>query len=323
MGRAHIRRLALTVVGPMLVVGVAYGSDSSPVNQFEGTVVFKDDGRVAAGVPVVMAHATKGFLSFDDKGPQANGANETLFGIFSVPNGRYACTTVTDADGHFVVRDFAAADERWLIAAGDAQSGYALQTSFHPRDFANVPPRLELENAGYLELPMPKPSGDMQAYLAISLDRDPDARDAGESSAGVDDDLGEHVNVRTMSMWTQGSNKPRRIGPVPGGHRYRVRALGSSGSLPFTPVLYQRSVQVVPGETADATLVPQEGVAVAGRVSDGDDKPLAKVNVTIRTADGVIVGALTDRDGKYELRSVPTGTHTLQLLRHAKRTAPG
>jgi len=57
MGRAHIRRLALTVVGPMLVVGVAYGSDSSPVNQFEGTVVFKDDGRVAAGVPVVMAHA--------------------------------------------------------------------------------------------------------------------------------------------------------------------------------------------------------------------------------------------------------------------------
>ena len=36
-----------------------------------------------------------------------------------------------------------------------------------------------------------------------------------------------------------------------------------------------------------------------------------------------MIGAVTDKKGNYTLTGVPAGTHELELLRHAKRTAPG
>lgn len=37
---------------------------------------------------------------------------------------------------------------------------------------------------------------------------------------------------------------------------------------------------------------------------------------------GTVLGTLSDADGRYVLENVPAGTHVLELLRHAKPTAP-
>jgi hypothetical protein len=323
MCRTCITWRALGALGPVLLAGLAHGSDLPQVNQLEGTVVSKDDGRTVAGVPVVMAHGTRGYLSLDDQGALAQASNERLFGVFPVPNGRYACMTVTDADGHFVLRDFAAPEERWLITAGDAEHGYALETRIKPKDFASRPLRLELEKPSFIGLRPPKAQADTHAYIVVGLARDPEARDSEDSAVTDEDEPSEHVAFRSAAMWRADAGKPRRLGPLPGGQWYKVTAQSSSGNLPYTAVLFERLVKVAPGETAEVTLEPEGGVTVSGRVSDSDDKPLSKVNVTVKTADAFVIGAVSDQDGEYELRGVPPGTHTLRLLRHAKRTAPG
>ena len=323
MNRAGMTWWALITLGPLLFAGVAFGGEPLQINQLEGTVVFKDDGRAAARIPVVMAQGERGYLSFDDEGPMAQASREMLFGVFPMPNGQHACMAITDSDGHFVLRDFAAPDGYWVIAAGDAEHGYALKTQVRPEDFASACLRLELEQPAFLEVGPPKSQSDTRAYVGVGLARDPNAGDSSESPSTQEDELSDRVVFRSPATWRGNSEKPRRMGPLPGGQWYKVTAQHWGGNLPYSAILFERLVKVMPGETAEVTLELEGGVTVNGRVSDGDEKPLGKVNVTIKTADSTVIGAITDTDGKYELRGVPPGTHTLQLLRHAKRTGPG
>lgn len=323
MCSARITWRALGALGPVLLAGLAHGSDSQQANKLEGTVVFKADGRAAGGVPVVMAHGTRGYLAFDDEGLLTHAEHEMLFGVFPVRNGRYACQAVTDANGHFVLRDFAVPDERWLIAAGDAEHGYALQARINPAHFASQPLRLELEQPGFIQLSTPKSPEGMRVYIRVGLADEPVPRDGDRSTETEEEDLSERVVFRSEALWREDAGKERRLGPLPGGQRYKVTAQGSSSRLPYPAVLFERLMELAPGATAEVTLEPQEGAIVSGQVTSSEDKPLDKVNVKVRTADGLLIGAVSDKEGKYELRGVPPGTHTLQLLRHAKRTAPG
>ncbi len=53
-------------------------------------------------------------------------------------------------------------------------------------------------------------------------------------------------------------------------------------------------------------------------------RALTDVNVLVRTQGecGIVLGTLSDANGRYVLKNVPAGTHILELLRHAKPTAP-
>ena len=48
-----------------------------------------------------------------------------------------------------------------------------------------------------------------------------------------------------------------------------------------------------------------------------------EAEIGTRAADRLTLGTLSDRDGKYELRGVPPGSHTLELLRYVARSGPG
>jgi hypothetical protein len=330
----RVTRWALAALGPVLWASLVHGAEPPSVNQLEGTVVFKEDGQPAAGVAVAMVHRAKGYLSFDDDGLLAQGEHESLFGLFPKRNGRYACQTVTDPNGHFVLRSFAAPADAWLIAAGDAENGYALLARIRPEDYRSEALRLTLEEPAYIRVETPKAPKSMQVYTAVGL-AEPAATPkieaegavggaAEKAASGVEEeDLSQRVVLGSTTLWSEPKSKPRRLGPLPGGQRYRVTAQGSSGSVPYPVLLFERVVEVAPGETAEVTLEPKEGLTVTGRVTSSADKPLAKVNVKIKTADGTVIGGLSEAGGKYELRGVPAGTHTLQLLRHAKRTTSG
>ncbi len=314
---------ALGALGPMLLVGLAHAGDPPPINELAGVVVSGENGQPVAGVPVVMAHQARGYLWFDEQGPIAQAAHETLFGIFPVPNGRYACTTVTDGDGRFVLRNFAAPNEHWVIVAGDARQGYTLTTRLTPEDCASEPLKLELEPPGFIEYRSPKSRDGMNVYLGVGLSRDPDPSDAGATAETAETDLSERVGFRSPAMWSGSSGKIQRLGPLPGGQWYKVTGQGMSTTLPYTPILFQRRVQVAPGAEAELSLEPLEGATVHGRVTSSTDEALGKVNVMVETADGNLVGTVSDQDGKYALQGIPPGAHTLRLLRHARRTSPG
>lgn len=330
----RVTRWALAALGPLLWASLAHGTEPPPVNQLEGMVVFKADGRPAAGVSVAMIHGAKGYLSIDDKGLLSQAQHESLFGLFPKRNGRYACQAITDDGGRFVLRNFAAPADTWLIAAGDAQNGYALVARIRPGDYASETLRLGLEEPAYIEVETLTAPKSMRVYTSVGLagpgeapmtETEAAAGGAAEqaTSYAEEEDPSERIAFSSTTRWSAAKSKPCRLGPLPSGHRYKVTAQGSSGHVPYPVLLFERVVEVAPGETAKVTLVPKEGLTVTGRITSSEDKPLAKVNVRIKTADGTVIGGLSDAEGLYELRGVPAGTHALQLLRHAKRTTAG
>ena len=319
MSNQRVARCALAALGLVSWASLVYAAEPPPVNQLEGTVVLGKDGQPAVGVPVAMVHRTKGYIRFDDDGLLVRGQDELLFGLFPKRNGQHACQTLTDGNGHFVLRNFAAPADLWLIAAGDDENGYALLTRMKPADHRSEPLRLTLEEPAYIEVESTKVPGSMRVYTTVSL-AEPDDETAGGAE---EEDLSEHVYFYSRTRWSEGSSKPRRLGPFPSRQRYRVAAQGAGGDVPYTVSLFEKAVELKPGETAEVSLKPTEGLTVTGRVTSSDDKPLDKVNVKIKTADGTLIGGVSDADGKYELHGVPAGTHTLLLLRHAKRTTSG
>ena len=114
-----------------------------------------------------------------------------------------------------------------------------------------------------------------------------------------------------------------RLGPLPGGHTWQVTARGYAGDLPYQPTLLQKRVLVPAGETVDLKLAAGDGATVTGKLTDKEGQALPNVNVMIETADHLVVGAVTDKQGAYKLAGVPSGTHQIKLLRHAQRLTAG
>ncbi|MBN1510752.1 MAG: carboxypeptidase regulatory-like domain-containing protein [Phycisphaerae bacterium] len=303
--------------------GLTSADEPPPINRLEGVVVSQEDGQPVAGVPVGVASRKRGYLIFNDEGLRTHGEQDLVFGMFPKRNGRHSCQTVTDAAGRFVLENFAAPDDTWMIAAGDAQHGHAIEASFKPEDFRSKPLRLELQRPGHILLSPPKTPKGVRLFTSIGL-VDSDARqDADAAVTGDAEPLSERIRYYASMELGEGTTRPQRIGPLPGGHRYKVSVQGYGNNLPYAALLFERVITVEPNGTAEAAFESDGGLIVSGRVTGSDDKPLDKVNVKVKTADGTLIGGVSDAEGKYELHGVPPGTHTLELLRHAKRTAPG
>jgi len=305
----------------MLLAAMSGNSDQPPrMNQLHGIVVFKEDGRPATGVPVVMAHSEKGYVRFADSGLSGWGGDERVLSYFIKRNSKHSCTAITDDAGRFTLANFAAPDQPWNLAAGNAERGYAVHTRLRPQDYTEGPLKIEIDKPAYLTTTLPPVPEPLRAYLAVTLAPESvtEAADTLEDEAA---DAAERVYFDVPQDETR--QKLVRIGPLPGGQRYRVMAYASGRRLPYSATIFTRVVTPAPGATENVSLESAEGVTLAGRITSTEDKPLAQVNVMVKTADALVIGALTDNDGKYELRGIPAGTHKLKLLRHGKRMTPG
>jgi hypothetical protein len=309
------------VLGPVLLAAVSAGGDRpAPMNELRGIVVFKEDGRPAVGVPVIMAHSEKGYLYFADRDVRGGGEDERVLDYFIKRNSNYFCTAITDEGGRFALTNFTAPDQRWNLAAGDVESECALRTGLRPQDYVERSLRLEIDKPAYVTTSLPPISQPLRAYLGVALAPET-AGEPPDSSGGQGADATERIYF--YGEWRGARRSQVRIGPLPGGQRYQVTAYASSRKLPYQATIFARTVTLAPGATETVSLESTEGLALAGRITSTDDKPLAQVNVMVKTAEGLVIGTLTDDDGKYELRGVPEGTHKLELLRHAVRKTPG
>jgi len=294
--------------------------DPPAVNQIQGIVVFKTDGRPAAGVPVAMAHAEKGYLHFTEWGLVAGGHIDTVLHYFPKRNGFYGCSAVTDEAGRFTLSDFAAPDELWNLAAGTPELGYALKIRNRPQDVGDGSLKLELEPAASITLRMPSLPPLCTGYIEVAVARTAD----GETDAAAPADESDKVErIAPTGDWHRRRRGDVRIGAVPAGVPYRVSLSVSSPNLLYSPILFARTVNVAAGATEPVLLEGQDGVVVNGRLTSTEGKPLNMVSVSFVTKDGWAFGGLTDSDGKYEIRGVPAGNHRVELLRHAPRVGPG
>jgi hypothetical protein len=108
-----------------------------------------------------------------------------------------------------------------------------------------------------------------------------------------------------------------RWGPLPAGRRYTVSRVSYSREQFCTSTLFARTVAVAPGQTLNVQLKADGDIAMSGKVTGADEQPLPGVNLMLHVGDDLLIGAISGKDGEYELRGVPAGKHTLELLRRA------
>jgi hypothetical protein len=313
---------ALAALFTALLTSAVGRSDEPPPNRLSGVVVYKESGAPAANVFVAMLHGDKGYLYFDERGLRGSGNDEKVLGIFTKRNGKHFCDAVTDRAGRFTMTNFAGPDEAWCIAAGDPEKGWALQLDMHPGDYAQRPLRLELDKPAFVTTTLPAaPAKSLRTSLSVSL-APTEAPHSAENGVAEPEAATVPVYFNTDARNAK-VGKEVRLGPLPGGQRYQVTAYVSGQKVPYEATIFARTVGLSPGATEKVALESAEGATVTGRVTSSEDKPLAKVNVTAETADGLVIGALTDDDGRYALHGVPPGEHALRLLRHAVRAVPG
>jgi hypothetical protein len=324
--RANRWRIGLLVVLGTVALAVRPAKgDDRPTNTLEGVVTFKEDGRPAAYVPVVLVHHTSGYIYIQEDGLNAGGERETVLQYFAKPNSRHFGQVLTDSAGRFTLTGLAAPDQRWIVAAGDPQSGYVLRADVRPQDYATAPLKLELEKPAFLNVKLPRPPAkSLRISLSVGL---AETAPAAQTESGTAEEAtsadAERVYISIPYPLPVSRDKPVRVGPLPGGQAYKVTASAYSSKLSYQPTILERVVTPAAGASLDVTLESTEAGVVTGTITGRDEKPLSAVNVMVKTADGLVVGALTDEAGKYELHGVPGGTHKLELLRHAKRMVPG
>lgn len=318
----------MVVLGiPLLLVRPAHGDEPPAKRVWQGIVVSRGDGQPVAGVPVVMAHGRKGYILFTEGSLDVHGEEEKILRFFAKRNARSFCVARTDHAGRFTFSEFGDPEGRWCVAAGDAEHGLALRLDVRPQDFASEPLRLELEPPAFINAKLPSAAA-AELQLRVQVTLAPAATPGAESPPSVaeeasDDDVRDHVHFVPRSFGRSRPGQTERQGPFPAGYEYHVVVLGTNNRLPYSAALFRRAVHLEAGTTVDVALESAEGATVSGRITSSDDKPLADVNVYVKAGDGLLIGALTDAEGKYDLRGVPAGTHELKLLRHAARKTPG
>jgi hypothetical protein len=319
-----LRAAALTLAA--LGLAVPLSADDPPqkksVNKLHGVVVSKKDGKPLSAIRVAMAHAEKGYVMFE-RGAQlrTSGPEEKILWFLAKRNGKTACEDTTDAEGRFTFRSFTSPGGKYNFVAAHPEHGVALLTGLVPEQYQDKPLRIELDEPGFITTGLKPPASSEQAWERVDVALAPDP-------GTPDEVLRVYFNVLDFVASAPEGDQERhdyRLGPLPGGRKYRLRRHMYLRAPGYSATLFERHAFVKSGETVEFPVRRNEGAIVSGRVTDSDDKPLVDVNVTVSTRDesGVVIGAVTDRDGNYTLTGVPVGTHALELLRHAPRTTPG
>ena len=327
----------MVLVVPLGLVGFttyAAPADDQQLHMLSGVIVQKSDGTPLAGIQVVMAHGEKGYLEIGPRGRlDGRGEADEQPHVFAQRNAKFFCDAFTDDQGRFTLRGFAAPDEEWNLAAGDGARGLVLQRRVIPSAYADKPLLIEIDSPADIIVQPPPPPADKSLEGSVGVALAPiAARPPGAEAADSPPDRAREPNATGESKigfyasWRsdEDQDSPWHLGPFPPGFTYRITSYLYGRRLGYNPTLFERTVSLTPGVAATISLDSKDGGALSGRITDIEDKALADVNVMAKTRDGsgLVIGTLSDAEGRYVLSGVPPGTHTLELLRHVARTAP-
>ena len=319
---------------------VAESPDKPAINTLRGIVISKADGTPVADVQVVMAHNTEGHVDVGWHGYLGGcGHDEKNSRALARRNVKTFCDTCTDSEGRFTLRSFALPDEPWNLAAGGREHGFVLLTNVVPAEHTDDVLRVELDKpAGITVTPPPDPTDkDLRASVGIALapSRSPEpTQPVGGQPIEPSPRAAHETPEFNVDFYSSGrprneegreTKEPWHLGSFPPGFKYRITSYVHGTRLSYRPTIFERTVSLTPGASETLMLESRVGARVSGHVTDTKDRPLADVNVLMKVGagSGLVIGALTDQKGHYELSGVPSGSHKLELVRYAVRAAPG
>ena len=182
------------------------------VHTLEGVVVSKADGKPVGGATVAMAHARKGSIHISDGGSiSVYGPEEKFLLFLSKRNGKTACETRTDEQGRFTLKNFTSLSAKYSIVAGSEQAGLAILENVRPKDYADTPLRIEIDEPAYLAFPKFPLPADETLSASVYVQLEPQASKASED--GWDGSAGPGPKVRIAQ-----SRRARSLG-APSGPR--------------------------------------------------------------------------------------------------------
>lgn len=334
--------LTLLVVGGP--AGYAQSDEEKGTNKLKGVVVCKKSGQPLEGVSIGMVHAEEGYMSFSEPGSVTAtgwGTGETVLWFFKKANTQTAVNAETDEDGRFTLSGFTSPHKSYHLGVAHPEYGAAMRLNLKPREYRDRELRIELEEPSFIrtdDIENESLAGTkMRCHTRLELvvlpkdgteekKEQPPTRVRvwewpAEYGADVDEEDPEDIEARLER------EKPGfvRYGPLPAGHQYRLRVYARSRTMPDSATIFERLITLEAGRTVEVRLKDLPGATVSGRLTDTDGKPLRFVNVLIKCGPGdeLVLGAITDKDGQYEIKGVPAGEHKLELLRYAKHRPPG
>ncbi len=319
--------LYLSLVAVSTTAAEPAGAQDKPkraVNTLSGVVVRQADGRPVAGVSVAMARWKDARLFIGEE-PTASGPTRRVLFFFPRANGRSACEARTDEQGRFTLRSFVSLNDRYTLAAGSSETGFALLGEVVPAEHQDQPLRIEIPEPAYLALPAQSDPALAGVFFEISsYHPPPDAETDAQSPAA---DLPGRPWPPRVRAWTSGwtaAGMATRCGPLIPDYVYRVSRMTWCAQLQYSATLYSQLV-AVPAGRALPVLLPTEGVELSGRVIATNGQPLGLVNVMVEQAgpQRLTLGALTDDKGRFTIKNLAPGKHKLRLLRYAVRVGPG
>ncbi len=275
------------------------GALQAPAGRIDGRVIGVD-ARPAAGVRVILGEIGRATLHYNR--PEA--MLVATPGIPDAERARWSAELRTDAEGRFAATGLAPGE--YSLLAADETRGIELGSLRVGAEPARV--ELALRAPAFLEAEITGMPFDPQSDV-IQLDA-----------------LGTGSNVQINPTLVQ----PRgqwsfRSAPLPQGPTWRVRGTSVVRPQGFPATKFALTIALQPGERRRIELDLGRGLAVAGSVVDAAGRPLPCVSVVARAsgAGEPERGAVTDAQGRYQIRGLAAGPTVLEASRWSMRSLAG
>jgi peroxiredoxin len=281
--------------GPMPPAGL-----SAPDGRIEGRVV--DAEHVPwAGIRVILGELGHALLFYNTPGEMF----ATTPGVFAPENKRFALELATDREGRFAATGLAAGE--FSLIAADKERGIAL---------AQV--RVEADGTATVEMAL-QPAGFLEADITgIEFDPQKNTLELSPVSQGANIQLAPRT-VQRDRQWSFQS------APLPAIRGWCVIATEVVPVQDFRATLFALPVSFAPGEHRRLAIDVARGNELAGAVVDARGEPLSGVSVVARDRGDPPAerGAVTDAKGRYRLRGLASGPHTIEVSRWKMRETVG
>jgi len=275
-----------------------------PPNVLRGRVL-DHHGKPVQGAVVAVSDAEAGWLSSDGQTVWAFAESDTTLLFFRKTNGRRAAKTRTRDDGTFEIRNLKHSRYHLLVLHRKKGSAFLPEQVFSPEKSSwnvRLDPPTFLE-AGIASPDVPVPFCGLEAR-----------------------NLPQNVQIRHPIDLMETADRGRFLaGPLCASLRWSLKGATYVPEYGYTADLFDIPVPLRAGEKNRIELSWEGGHKLSGEVRGPKGEPLQGVSVVAKAAgnDGWSLGGVTDAKGRYTIRGLRDGPHSLTAKRHAVRTAPG
>jgi peroxiredoxin len=292
-----------TLAPLLLLVASAGSAGSAGLAGLIGGRVLDANGAPAKGVRVVLGEFGHATLFY-------NSPKQTFVATPGIPDAeraRYAAELSTDDLGRFAAPGLAAG-EYSLVASDDAR-GLALSTA-----------RVSEEGPTAVEISLSAPAFVDAEITGLPFDPSRDVVELLPASNGSNIEFHPQLTP-TPGQW---SFRSAALPPLSG---WRVVGTEVVAGQDYRATLFSLPASVKSGQRGKVALAADRGGEIAGTVTDREGRPLSGVSVVARSPGegdaAAEIGAVTDAGGRYRIRGLAGGKHTLEAMRWKMRELPG